>query len=42
MQKARVLAKFAKRANAFISLDVFTETLFNELSGKKVGMYLPH
>jgi cyclase len=42
MKKEKLLAKFDKRANAFISTDVYTDTLYNELSGKKLGVYVPH
>jgi cyclase len=41
MTKGRVLAKFEKRSNPFITTEVFIEGLYNELSGKKLGVSAP-
>jgi cyclase len=41
MQKEKLLGKFQKRANEFINVETYTETLYNDLSGKKVGLNVP-
>jgi cyclase len=42
MKKERVLARWEKLAGPFVTVDLYTETLYNDLSGKKLGAFLPH
>ena len=37
LQQEKVLAQWEKFSGQFVSTDLFIETLYNELTGKKVG-----
>jgi glyoxylase-like metal-dependent hydrolase (beta-lactamase superfamily II) len=41
LKKERVLARWENQKRSFMTVDNYTESIFNELSGKKVGLYLP-
>lgn len=42
MKKERVLANYADWGKGFLNADRFTEILYNDLSGKKMGAFLKH
>jgi cyclase len=41
LKKERVLARWENQKRSFMTVENYTESIYNELSGKKVGMYLP-
>ncbi len=42
MKQEKVLANFADWGKGFLNSDLFTEILYNDLSGKKTGAFLKH
>jgi len=42
MKKEKVLASYADWGNGMLNADLFTEILYNDLSGKKTGAFLKH
>jgi hypothetical protein len=42
LQQEKVLGPWKKWSGDFISSDVFTETLYNDLGGKKDGKLIEH
>jgi glyoxylase-like metal-dependent hydrolase (beta-lactamase superfamily II) len=42
MKKERLLARWEQWAGPFVSVDLYTESLYNDLSGRKVGAFVPH
>jgi cyclase len=41
LQKEKVLARWENQKRSFMNIDLYTESVYNELSGKKVGMNVP-
>jgi len=42
LQQEKVLAQWEKYSGQFVSTDLFIETLYNELTGKKVAALVKH
>jgi len=42
MKKAKILDQWKKYSGDFVSEDVFLETLYNSLTGKKTGKFIKH